>query len=97
MIAPIRAIEIVPPGSHTILVQRADAEGRALAALVKGSDPHRLAEALSLEERKAKEAAQGLLVRDLGWSNEQAGEASARLASFEEDWNAPGMEDYDRL
>jgi hypothetical protein len=38
-----------------------------------------------------------LLVSDLGWSNEEAKETRARLAALEKDWDAPGMEDYDRL
>jgi len=47
--------------------------------------------------RKVQVAASPLLVADLGWSNEEAKETRARLASLEEDWDAPGMEDYDRL
>lgn len=38
-----------------------------------------------------------LLVSDLGWSPEEARETRARLAALEEDWDAPGMEDYDQL
>lgn len=38
-----------------------------------------------------------LLVRDLGWTREQTIETRHRLATFEEDWNAPGMEVYDDL
>ena len=37
------------------------------------------------------------LIRNLGWSREQVMETRARLRSFEEDWNAPGMEGYDEL
>lgn len=37
------------------------------------------------------------LVADLGWSRQQAGEVRASLLAFEDDWNAPGMEEYDRL
>jgi hypothetical protein len=47
--------------------------------------------------RKAQAAPGPLLVSDLGWSNEEAKETRARLAALEEDWDAPGMEDYDRL
>jgi hypothetical protein len=36
-----------------------------------------------------------LLVADLGWTPEQAADTRARLASFAEDWDAPGMEGYD--
>lgn len=39
----------------------------------------------------------GLLIKDLGWSGEQVEEARSRLASFEVDWDHPGMEKYDDL
>ena len=32
-----------------------------------------------------------------GWTPEEVADTRARLASFEEDWNAPGMEVYDEL
>ncbi len=38
-----------------------------------------------------------LLVADLGWIPLEALETRSRLASFEEDWGAPGMELYDEL
>ena len=38
-----------------------------------------------------------LRIADLGWTQEQAADTRARLASFAEDWNAPGMEGYDDL
>ena len=38
-----------------------------------------------------------LQVADLGWTLQQAAESRARLASFEEDWDAPGMDGYDDL
>ena len=38
-----------------------------------------------------------LLIADLGWSRKKAIDARMRLVSFEEDWDAPGMELYDRL
>jgi hypothetical protein len=38
-----------------------------------------------------------LRVADLGWTREQAVDTRARLASFAEDWDAPGMEGYDDL
>lgn len=37
------------------------------------------------------------LVSELGWTPEQAAQIRASLQSFDEDWNAPGMEAYDRL
>lgn len=38
-----------------------------------------------------------LRVADLGWMPEQAAATRARLASFAEDWDAPGMAGYDDL
>ena len=38
-----------------------------------------------------------LLIRDLGWTREQAIETRLRLQAFEQDWDAPGMEIYDEL
>lgn len=37
------------------------------------------------------------LVADLGWNREEAAKVRASLLSFEDDWNAPGMEEYDHL
>jgi len=47
--------------------------------------------------RNAQAGADLLLVSDLGWDPEEVKETRARLAALEEDWDAPGMEDYDRL
>jgi hypothetical protein len=38
-----------------------------------------------------------LLLKNLGWTQAQIQEARARLASFEGDWDYPGMEKYDDL
>lgn len=38
-----------------------------------------------------------LRVADLGWAPAQAADTRARLASFVEDWDTPGMEGYDDL
>jgi hypothetical protein len=38
-----------------------------------------------------------LLTEELGWSREQALETRMRMRTFEEDWDAPGMEGYDEL
>jgi hypothetical protein len=38
-----------------------------------------------------------LRVADLGWTQDQAVDTRARLASFAEDWDAPGMAGYDEL
>lgn len=37
------------------------------------------------------------LVSDLGWSLAEVVDTRNRLSSFEEDWDAPGMELYDEL
>lgn len=37
------------------------------------------------------------LLSDLGWSPEEALDTRIRLRSFEDDWEAPGMDAYDRL
>ena len=57
-------------------------------------------EAVSAKEnpnQKATTTAGPLLVSDLDWSAEEAKETRARLFALEEDWDAPGMEAYDRL
>ena len=38
-----------------------------------------------------------LLIADLNLTTEEALEIRSRLATFEDDWNAPGMELYDEL
>jgi hypothetical protein len=38
-----------------------------------------------------------LRISELGWSTEEVKETRDRLAAFEEDWDAPGMEAYDHL
>jgi hypothetical protein len=35
------------------------------------------------------------LVSDLGWTREQAAQVRASLQEFDEDWDAPGMEEYE--
>jgi hypothetical protein len=37
------------------------------------------------------------LIAELGWSAGEAWETRRRLRSFEEDWDAPGMDAYDDL
>ena len=51
---------------------------------------------VALQEHPVKEK-HPLRVADLGWTPEQAADTRARLASFAEDWDAPGMEGYDDL
>jgi len=41
--------------------------------------------------------AEGISLENRGWTETQAAETRSRLKSFEEDWNAPGMEGYDAL
>jgi len=36
-------------------------------------------------------------IQHLGWSEEEASQVRASLQSFEEDWDAPGMDAYDEL
>lgn len=63
---------------------------------VNGSDAARVMEERS-EVKTTGGPRQALLVSALGWSREEAQETYLRLRSFEEDWDAPGMEAYDDL
>jgi hypothetical protein len=47
-----------------------------------------------LKERLPK---QGITLEQAGLTREQAINLRARLKTFEDDWNAPGMEAYDEL
>jgi hypothetical protein len=48
--------------------------------------------------RKAKTPRKrGNTINDLGWTTAEAAQTRSHLASFEEDWDAPGMDKYDRL
>ena len=38
-----------------------------------------------------------LFISDLGWTKLEALQIRLQLKSFEDDWNAPGMEAYDKL
>jgi hypothetical protein len=40
---------------------------------------------------------QPLMIKDIGWSHEDAIETRMRLHVFQADWEAPGMEAYDEL
>jgi hypothetical protein len=42
-------------------------------------------------------APESLPLSDLGWTGEETLETRVRLRSFAEDWEAPGMDAYDRL
>lgn len=37
------------------------------------------------------------LLGELGWTREQVDDVRNRLAAFESEWDAPGMDDYDAL
>jgi hypothetical protein len=47
------------------------------------------------DQRTAGLEKRPLRVSELGWTRQEAAEARGRLAAFEEDWNAQGMEAYD--
>jgi hypothetical protein len=51
----------------------------------------------SLLRKKTTPLKKGNAIKDLGWAAAEAAETRSRLASFEEDWDAPGMDEYDRL
>lgn len=61
------------------------------------ADPWRLEQLRRDAVITVRTAAKRMLIHDLGWSREQALETRLRLRTFEEDWNAPGMESYDEL
>ena len=50
-----------------------------------------------LAAEASDKAHKGRSIQDLGWSEEEAREVRASLQTFEEDWNAPGMDAYDEL
>jgi len=45
----------------------------------------------------AQPVAEGISLKNRGWTEVHAAETRERLKSFEEDWNAPGMDGYDAL
>jgi len=59
------------------------------------AEPTRSARAARLED--ASSAVSRHLVSELGWTREQAAQVRAALQVFDQDWNAPGMEEYDKL
>lgn len=61
------------------------------------SDPWSIEQSIRDAVVTVSTAANKILVRDLGWTREQAIETRLRLRAFEEDWDAPGMEIYDEL
>ena len=57
-----------------------------------------MADAITADRKRPVLTAAGesLTIKDLGWTQEQAAEIRARLASFAEDWDDPIMDVYDR-
>lgn len=51
----------------------------------------------SLLQKKKTPLKKRNTIKDLGWTAAEAAETRSRLATFEEDWDAPGMDEYDRL
>jgi hypothetical protein len=56
-----------------------------------------IADLSGLQDVRTTQGRAILLVRELGWSREEALETRLMLRTFEEDWSAPGMEAYDEL
>jgi hypothetical protein len=50
-----------------------------------------------VERTEPEIQAVGQSIASLGWTRQQAARVRASLASFEEEWNAPGMELYDQV
>ncbi|MFH1287662.1 MAG: hypothetical protein ABII25_03090 [bacterium] len=44
-----------------------------------------------------KSRSKKLSIKDVGMTKEEAGDLRSRLTTFEDDWNASGMEAYDKL
>ena len=51
----------------------------------------------SQEATTTRETQKPLLIHELGWSEEEVKETYYRFLTFQEDWEAPGMEAYDEL
>jgi len=51
----------------------------------------------SLLQKKKTPPKKGNTIKGLGWTAAEAAGTHSRLATFEEDWDAPGMDEYDRL
>jgi len=68
-------------------------EEDAMMVCLEGTTPDVCAERFFPSQIKSSP----LLTEDLGWSKMEALEIRNQLASFEVDWDAPGMELYDEL
>jgi hypothetical protein len=63
----------------------------------RGKNPSRTAPKPSgAAVRSVKAREKQHLVSDLGWTRKRASQVRAALRVFEDDWNAPGMEAYDK-
>jgi len=51
----------------------------------------------SLLQKKKTPLKKANTVKDLGWTAAEAAETRSRLSTFEDDWDAPGMDEYDSL
>jgi len=89
------------PGGFAVDIARllscmSGAPWRTITSSVTGSD--RVWVSDEHEEVSTTVASQkALWVSDLGWSETEASETRGRFRSFEEDWEAPGMEAYDEM
>jgi hypothetical protein len=71
--------------------------GSVLQAVTSIIDPWKMEQLNRDAAVTTRTAANQLLINELGWSLEQAIETRMRLRTFQEDWDAPGMEGYDEL
>jgi len=62
------------------------------AKVLSDTDRHPL-----IQEGQGLPEVQGRSIKELGWTREEAADVRARLSSFEQGWDAPGMEAYDDL
>jgi hypothetical protein len=80
---------ITKVGSHYL--------GRVLQGVTSIIDPWKMEQLNRDAALTTTTAANKLLISELGWSMEQAIETRMRLRTFQEDWDASGMEGYDEL
>lgn len=85
------------PGLTAMKVLAVHSLSRTFQTATAIIDPWREEEAHHGAAATVRTAPSKMLINDLGWSKEQALETRMRLRTFEEDWDAPGMEGYDDL
>lgn len=73
-----------------------DERGFARSVVLEIGEFERLVRSAGIEP-EGPPSANPLRVSDLGWTREEAQDTRTRLRSFDGDWNAPGMEAYDRM